>query len=632
MRHVCLVAIGLAVIVGFGAPCSAGQDPGAKVLNNFVAELLAVGAPQQESEKTYAFTNPRDGWIFISSTAAVQGADKVSVSLDSPATEDAVIVHTQDAKETLEAMRDIPAGPHKLTVRCEGAARPAALVVRAIPSIIPVEVGYHRAPLVQPAYGPYTWEFLEGIDLLQNGNVVIERTPAPGNARHLAEWRRQGKKVLKYRNRTWEPRPLTTEAVVAGWLGEGSQPFQLSDYDGVIVDEFPVSAQEYPIYTEAVKRIATNAKFAGKVVYAYCGRPQYWDEDSLAFANAIMDAGYHLAEERYLPEQPTESAAKAFLDEHLKQPMRLYRESFPNFDARFMSMTLGFMSGAPESSDLDPAVDYKVYLDMQMNLLANDPAFAGLHGIEWYHIGYVDEEILRWGVKLLRHYGIEGKRERLTDDPYRLRHVANGDFEEGFTGWTVAAAEEGSVSIGQAAGYGFLQGRYGNRDAGNTLLVTRRSDKAPNRIRQTIKGLTPGRTYSVTMYVVDYADCRNGKSVVAEAPPDSSAPGRTLPLALHSETKEIEQPHYASVQLEEVDLAANGSFHVVFGSGMCGHGHGPFDRKNQLYITYRRDVFRAKGPTAELTISDWASDDAAGGPVGQELGFNFIQVQPYLED
>ena len=41
----------------------------------------------------------------------------------------------------------------------------------------------------------------------------------------------------------------------------------------------------------------------------------------------------------------------------------------------------------------------------------------------------MDEEILRWGVKLLRHYCIEGKTERLTNDPYRLSHITNADFE-----------------------------------------------------------------------------------------------------------------------------------------------------------------------------------------------------------
>jgi len=40
----------------------------------------------------------------------------------------------------------------------------------------------------------------------------------------------------------------------------------------------------------------------------------------------------------------------------------------------------------------------------------------------------------------------------------------------------------------------------------------------------------------------------------------------------------------------------------------------------------------AKGPTARLTISDWADETTPAGPVGQETLINFIEIQPYLED
>ena len=38
-----------------------------KVLNNFVAELLNVQERPKEARREYTFTNPRDGWVFISS-------------------------------------------------------------------------------------------------------------------------------------------------------------------------------------------------------------------------------------------------------------------------------------------------------------------------------------------------------------------------------------------------------------------------------------------------------------------------------------------------------------------------------------------------------------------------------------
>lgn len=42
--------------------------------------------------------------------------------------------------------------------------------------------------------------------------------------------------------------------------------------------------------------------------------------------------------------------------------------------------------------------------------------------------------------------------------------------------------------------------------------------------------------------------------------------------------------------------------------------------------------FRAAGDTAALTVSDWKSEKDPGGPVGQELMFNFIEIQPYIGD
>ena len=587
-------------------PWAAAYDD-VKILNNLVAELLNLRATQKEADGAYAFTNPRDGWIFISSTALTRGTDKVLLSLDSPAPENAAITHTSQTADTLDTMRLLPAGNHTLHVRCEGKARPTALVVRAVPEIIPVEVGYGRAPLV-PAYGPYTWDFLEKINLLQSGNVLIERNPTPENAQHLADWRRQGKKVLAYYNVTWLKRkydPVTTDAVVAEWSGPSSRGFHSPDYDGIVIDEWAsmISPKEYVSFAEAIRKIAANPKFHDRTISPY-GGGRFGRERAKPAVKACIDSGYKTAENMYIAEQPNEKAAIEVLNDRLRRNMLLYSDAFPDDDyARHMIMNLGFLSGPPESSDIYPGVDYKVYLDMQMNQIANDPSFFGLYGFQWYHIGYVDEEVLRWAARLLRHYCIEGNRDRLTADPYLLPHITNPDFSEGVAGWTVKSAEDDSVSVRWMPGYGYLQGRTG-LNVGDTVLVTRRSTNAPNRISQTIRELTPGRAYSVTMFITDYQEYRSGKSA--------------------------DQPHHASVRLKNVNLLPENSFRVVFGSGLCGHEYGPFDRENQLYITYRRDVFRARSETADLTISDWTDDQNPEGPVGRNLAFNFIQVQPYL--
>jgi hypothetical protein len=42
-------------------------------------------------------------------------------------------------------------------------------------------------------------------------------------------------------------------------------------------------------------------------------------------------------------------------------------------------------------------------------------------------------------------------------------------------------------------------------------------------------------------------------------------------------------------------------------------------------------ALRAAGPTANLSISDWAKPDAPGASIGQELILNFVELQPVLE-
>ena len=58
---------------------------------------------------------------------------------------------------------------------------------------------------------------------------------------------------------------------------------------------------------------------------------------------------------------------------------------------------------------------------------------------------------------------------------------------------------------------------------------------------------------------------------------------------------------------------------------------GPFNGENRYWMNIHRRVFRANDSTARLTISDWAGDSDPGGPIGQELIFNAIEVEPYLE-
>jgi hypothetical protein len=66
--------------------------------------------------------------------------------------------------------------------------------------------------------------------------------------------------------------------------------------------------------------------------------------------------------------------------------------------------------------------------------------------------------------------------------------------------------------------------------------------------------------------------------------------------------------------------------------GNCARSCRQHDGEYKAWLSSHEKVFRAKSGAAKLTISDWASDDGPGGPVGQEIALNFVEIQPYLEE
>ena len=592
-----------------------GRPHQIRVLNNLVSELMDAGARGLIWEKKTEFMNPRDGWCFFSLSGAA------TLRLDS---DDKPFMTGRQGEKAAEAMRRLPAGRHVL--RVEG--QPEELVVRAIPEIVHTGILYTPSPFLA-GYPTYTWEFLEESGILDNANVFLERTrppekTPPDHTIHCRDWKRQGKKIMTRGGLSYlrnAANPFTAENVCDYLLD--SPGFTLPDHDGMIMSEFSSGGgrwpAEYPVLTEAIRRLSESPKFQGKAFYPYCWN-LYQSEPSRAFVRAVIDAGGKLAEERYLAEQPTEAEAWKHLDSRLRQSMLRYQEAFPHCQEH-MIMTLGYLSAPPETLNMNPGVNYKVYLDMQFNHLANEQAFRGLYGVICYHSAYADEEVLRWSARLFRHYCIEGKSEMLSTDPYLLPHIRNGDFADGTAGWTMSPAEEGSMGVKSVPGYSWLQCRYPKTEQGNTFLWAKRSPRKPNRFSQQIKELKPGRLYSLKMFTADYQHLVRQKGV--------------------------KEQYEVAIDVDNVDMIADKSFREIYGSGRAGHSFGKFDRKNNLWITFYRLVFRAKALTATLTVSDWQSDPSTssprgrsgqagqeepGGPVGQELMFNFIEIQPYMGD
>ena len=133
---------------------------------------------------------------------------------------------------------------------------------------------------------------------------------------------------------------------------------------------------------------------------------------------------------------------------------------------------------------------------------------------------------------------------------------------------------------------------------GDTFLWMKRSKLGPNKFSQTIKNLQAGRLYSMKMFSCDYQDLLN---------PAAKKLGEANQFR-------------GSVVLEEADVDPKRSFIEMYASNP--------EPRIPVWITYHWKVFRAKSPTARLTVSDW-DESKQDGAFGQEQIFNFVEVQPY---
>jgi len=381
------------------------------------------------------------------------------------------------------------------------------------------------------------------------------------------------------------------------------------------------TADMYPIWSEAIRRLHANPAFANRSFFAY-GPSRLLPAPDFAqmypFIQTLMESGYRLAPEWYLPEgqsRPGRIIEKTadLLAEFSPGWEQSTRESFELAHAgaateRVLALLL-FSEPGWENGDLFPGYNFNVFLDAQLQFIATDPAFFGVRGLQGYLSGYCGEEQTRLFARLVRHYAIEGKTSRFLDDPYVLPHLQNPDLANGAEGWTVAPAitEAGSESIlvKTAPGFGTLQGKYqAPEGTGDVAFWTRRSAEKPNVVSQTIQKLTPGQLYSLRLITGDFQELATGVSV--------------------------QRKHAVSVTVEDVDAVEEMTFQAVVPAGFW-YAQGAFNAQNPYCLNYHQKVFRARAETAELRLSDWTSAASPGGPDGEELIWNFFQVQPYFE-
>jgi hypothetical protein len=553
-----------------------------RVLNNFVSELMDARSRGLLKSRRIEFMNPRDGWVWFCAAGNCEltlGDDRLSAS---------------------KAMRLLPAGRHVLHV----SGAPSDVVVRTIPAL--VYNVYPSSTQIAP-FGANTWERLRK-HTLPNANMIESHLV---DVPEQKEWTTQGKKWLANVQAPGleDTKEWTEEKLLELWLKPGMSTahaerpgLELAKVSGMQVDEFYAGAKSTRFMVPLARSLARLAELpeaAGKFWIPFTAGKYGATPDNLIM-RTVLGAGWPFSEEVYAGEMPTEAENLSRLRSQFRSVAESYESAHPG-SVRRMIFTPMYAYLPYCTANRYPQADFRVHLDMQMQLLASDPAFFGLWGVQPYRSNYVDEEILNCMGRLLRHYCIEGKTERMLSDPYELRHVIDPDFEKGTAHWQIAAAEDGAVGAGQFAGYGTLEGRYPGGAMGDTFLRMTRSAKRPNVVSQQLQGLKAGQLYSLKLISADYGDLRAGKSRKA--------------------TQTV------SIKLDGAEVLPGG-FSYPFHS--CRELKS-FTANAPFWMTYHYLRFRAAGPTAKLVITDWAKPDAPSAPIGQELILNFVELQPVLE-
>lgn len=567
-------------------------------LNNFVSQLAKTEC--QRRTETIDFTNPKAGWVFFSLSRPDTLPDGARLFLNDESAPLALRRYWRTG--AVESMRRLSAGKHTLRVENpEG----RLLEIRSIPELL---FCFYPPNIDVPEQGPYGQDFFERYIYPAVNTLVKEIDPDPiehKGRRYTAlnepdevvrQWVRDGREWI-----VREPLPglgeglrkappVLAEDVYTVWRDKPGSTNPLSS--GIIIDEFSnVWAKQFDEWTAALDRFSQYPAWNDRRFYAWVGEI-FMHEPGQPFQEVIKKYDHRLVWENYLSERATEIEARIYVIEKLAFAMQTWQKQHPDI-GRYLLMCPGIFSAVPATLSKMPHADFAVFLDWQFRLMANHPCHADLAGVIPWTAQYADTDALQWTYRLMRHYCIEGNSEPLTTDPYELRHIRNGDFTDGLEGWTVEAAEEGSIRSDHILDYGWIQGRYWKTSTGDRFARITRSAQGGNALRQTIRGLEPGRRYVAKLHALDIAHWNNREKAGV------------------------------ALRVEGATPVPKSTFHALVESHEWGNVAAC--KGTQPIINYVRVVFEAVSDTATLTITD----EVPYGLPDQDLGCNFIEVQPW---
>ncbi|MBE6355957.1 MAG: hypothetical protein E7058_02445 [Lentisphaerae bacterium] len=528
-----------------------------KRLNNLVSIVYEGKLAAGEKRR---FTNPRNNWVLIRYT----GKNKPALKLD--------------GKVVLE--KDYP---HGTTVRCldmgnytleNSSKEDCEISIRLVPDMHMFPLWHTRVP----GNGSYDWTFakkymLPAFTTINVGGIGKEEKP---------EVERFGLKLLDNASAI---KFGTAEELVKRF--ENNASLKSTHFDGITMDEVEYWSCKVPApYAKGLRMFKNPGNKEIRTWVIGPPSPSYADFIS-SVANVSGGHG-RLLYEVYNRSHYTEDDAAKYIRQ-TAQHAALYKDISPKLFNN-ISVILGNFCLAPMISlNSIPSVDFRYYLDMQMNLIANDPALDGIGGVGYWGTQSCDEETLRWCFALLKHYAVEGNTEMLSKKygyTFNLDWIKNPDFEEKLDHWQVSGKVE--------AGYlkNFSQ-KYEKRydpgyGQGDTFAIFTKEGSTPAELRQKITGLTPGKLYSVYYMSADYDDVLKEKHNPKRIPLQLTIPGAVI----------TRRSYY-------IDNRPATSIKVS--------------------VNCCKYVFRAKNSEAELVFSNRKA------PSGSRQVLNYITVRPYFE-
>lgn len=557
------------VLLGGGAAAVTAAEP--ERLNQQVLKLATAG---QE------FENPRDGWVWLAGEKPF-GPDFAVLAADG-----SISGRAKQVFRGREWIGRLKAG--RYTVSGQPAANP--LTVHAIPEIYFYAPGISNTPELD---GPYGWAELKEPWLA----AVTTMSVGHMDWKSLGAFRDHGRRVLNNFSVSDPDQADYPERAVAYIAANRllTDPF----FDGVSMDEYHFTGKVTPLVRQT-QLLETLPNPSHRPIYTWIhgvGTAENTPERKAFLTAACTDSNRAMMEV-YCATLPTEEAAAADLrkryPEFMQSVLAIAPESAPHF-----GIIAGSFNQIPVLTlEHHPDVDFRYYLDMQLQLLAGSPEFRDLGVVGFWGCNYVDEDLQRWGLALLRHYFIEGQREMLSRRygfTYRLPYLKNADFGAGLEHWQVSAPDPANVFPGDGKARDFAKkslGVWGTKDKEpmNRFAVLRKNAAGENRIAQKLVHLVPGRKYMLQFVSLNYYELQTGQ----RRPHLTGLKAEFLPgeVAIDSEAVHVDR------NLNRTPEAGRANVHRI--------------------------CFTPKQSEVTLAFTD---RDSNGLP-GEELGLTFVQVKP----